>query len=215
MTNEFNVPSKNVLLVEGLSDQHFVSQLRKKLELGIEFEIVNTGRLSKLLDAIYPQVVTGGRDVVGLLVDADREDNPSWPKINFRLTESNICVPPIPDPTGIVIPATDQRPKVGIWLMPDNQSEGELEDLVIDMIHDGDLVWPMSVKYIDQIVGKFDQKQRKFSDRKTNRAKLYAWLATCKQPPHIGAAIRAGDIDLTTDRCQSFVDWLLRLYGPK
>ena len=215
MTNEFNIPSNNVLLVEGMSDEHFVSQLRKKLDLGLDFEIVNTGRLSKLVDAIYPMVVTGGRDVVGLLVDADREDNPSWPKIKCRLTESNICVPPIPDPIGIVIEATDQRPKVGVWLMPNNHSEGELEDLVIDMIPDDDLIWDMSVTYVDKVVREIDQNRRKFSDRKTNRAKLYAWLATSKQPPHIGAAIGAGDFDLTNDRCQTFVDWLLRLYGSK
>ena len=209
MTTGFPSQSKNVLLVEGLSDQNFVSQLRDKLELSLQFDIDNKRGLPRLLDAVYSEVVASGREAVGLMVDADRDDDPSWPKVSARLMESGIAVPSEPGTSGTVINATDERPKVGVWIMPDNQSAGELENFVIDMIHDDDVIWPFSVKYIDSI----PEDQRPFTERKSDRARLYAWLATRRNPPHIGSAVRVGDLDTGTVRCKSFVRWLTRLYG--
>ncbi len=209
MTTGFRTASNKVLLVEGQSDCNFVSQFRDKLNLGLEFDIDDKGGLPRLLEAVYSEVVTSGRDVVGLMVDADHDDNPSWPKLKARLAESGIEVPEQPQSNGIVVAATDTRPRIGVWLMPDNRSTGELENFVIDMIDEDDLIWPKAVEYIDKI----PRDERKFNERKTDRAKLYAWLAARKNPPHIGSAVRAGDLDADTDHCKSFAGWLERLFA--
>lgn len=196
-------------MVEGLSDYHFVRQLLDQLELGLDFEVSYRSGLSGVLNIIYAEVAAPHRDVVGILVDADDDLEIRWLEVADRLLSAGVRVPSSPDVDGTIVDATADRPRVGIWIMPDNRSPGELEDFVIDMIPDSDSVWPRSMNYIDGI----PIREREFSEGKTDRAKLYAWLATRRQPPHIGAAIGSGDFDLETVRCEGFVNWLEGLYG--
>ncbi len=210
MSTDLTSRSSNVLLVEGLSDLNFVRQLQEKQAPELQFEIDNKQGLSVLLNAIYAEVVAGSRDVVGIMIDADDSFDMNWKKVSERLDESGISVPSNLDVSGTIIDSTPERPRVGVWIMPDNNSSGELEDFVIDMIKDDDAVWPMSKAYVDGI----PVSERKFSSGKTDRAMLYAWLATCRRPPHIGAAIGAEDFDLSANHCQIFVDWLKRLFAP-
>ena len=100
-------------------------------------------------------------------------------------------------------------PRVGVWLMPDNQSPGELEDFVAQMIPDGDPVWPLSQDYIDGI----PVSDRKFAHGKTLRAKIHAWLAAREDPRQMGLAIRARDLDIGGDLCTRFTAWLDMLFG--
>ena len=101
------------------------------------------------------------------------------------------------------------RPRVGIWLMPDNQSPGEIEDFVAAMIPDGDPVRPLAERYIDGI----PEADRKFAEGKIPRAKIHAWLAAREDPRRMGAAIGAGDLDTEVTLCQSFAAWLRRLFA--
>ena len=99
-------------------------------------------------------------------------------------------------------------PRIGIWLMPDNQSPGELEDFVAQMIPGSDPVWPLSQDYIDGI----PVRNRKFTHSKTLRAKIYSWLASREDPRQMGLAIRALDLDIDGDLCTRFSNWLNRLF---
>ena len=92
--------------------------------------------------------------------------------------------------------------------MPDNGSTGELEDFVSRMLPGGDPVWPLSESYIDGI----PEASRKFK-KKAHRAKVYAWVATRAQPGRMGAAIKAGDLEVDGELAVSFLDWLRRLFG--
>ena len=196
-------------MVEGLSDYHFVRQFLDQLDMELDFEVSDRAGSSGVLGSIYAEVAAPHRDVVGILVDADDDLEARWREVADRLLGAGVSVPSSPDVDGTIIDATADRPRVGIWIMPDNRSPGELEDFVIDMIPNSDLVWPRSVNYIDGI----PISEREFSEGKTDRAKLYAWLATRRQPPHIGAAIGAGDFELDTSRCRVFIDWLERLFA--
>ena len=100
-------------------------------------------------------------------------------------------------------------PRVGIWLMPDNQSLGELEDFVAQMIPDNDPVWPLSQDYIDRI----PEEHREFNENKTSTAEVYAWLATREDPRQMGAAIGTRDLDIDGDLCTRFTAWLDMLFG--
>ena len=211
MNGELEPASRNVLLVEGLSDFHFVRQLRDQVASELDFDIDNKRRLSQLLDAIKLEITAAPRDVVGIMVDADACFATRWGEIVARLREANVSVPNRPDPCGTIIEGTAEHRRIGVWIMPDNHGTGELEDLVVDMIPGDDTVWPMSRSYIRGI----PVEERKFKANKTLRAKLYAWLATRELPPHIGAAIGSGDFNLKNVRCRAFVDWLDRLYGSE
>ena len=92
--------------------------------------------------------------------------------------------------SGTVIQGGDQMPRIGIWLMPDNGSDGELEDFLVTMLPEGDPIWPRTVAYVDGI----PERDRKFKEGKVLRAQLHAWLATRREPRPSGRAIRTGDL---------------------
>jgi hypothetical protein len=209
--NDLVSTHQNVMLVEGLSDRHFVSHIKNRLVPSLSFDIEAKEGLSTLIQSIYGEVSLNTRQIVGILVDADNDPDKRWDEVSSRLSESGISVPSSPNSEGTIIYQKPSKPRVGIWIMPDNHSSGELEDFVIEMIPDHDAVWPRSVGYVDGI----PIKERKFAPSKTARAKLYAWLATCERAPHIGAAIGDGVFDLQTDGCQAFVRWIERLFGTE
>ena len=93
--------------------------------------------------------------------------------------------------------------------MPDNMSPGELEDFVKVMIPcEQDPVWPLAACFIESI----PVKDRKFAENKVDKAKVYAWLATRKDPPRMGSAVSAGDLDLGAELPTAFVGWLRKLF---
>ena len=110
---------------------------------------------------------------------------------------------------GTIIPEEDYQPRIGIWLMPDNKSQGELEDFVLHMMPGGDNIWPLSHKYINDI----PIPARAFVPAKTDKATLYAWLATRKDPEHMGAAVGAHELEVNGQLCQEFLTWLAKLFG--
>ena len=201
--------SGNLLIVEGENDGHVAWHIANRLGSLPPFDTLDRKGIDELLKSIEYDVRTPGCDSIGFLVDAD--DNPlaRWDAVANRLRSAGIDAPRTPDPGGTVIDATDDTPRIGIWLMPDNQSPGELEDFVAQMIPGGDPVWPLSQDYIDDIPAV----HRKFASGKTLRAKIHAWLAAREDPRQMGLAIRARDLDINGALCTRFTNWLDRLFA--
>ena len=159
-----------------------------------------------MLDAISLEIKTPSRKAIGILVDANNDIDARWNDVTNRFRKANIQAPPSPQSTGTII---DGQPRVGIWPMPDNASTGELEDFVMQMISEGDPVWPRSKRYIREI----PQADRKFQEDKIQRAELYAWLATRENPRQMGSAIGSHDLNVDGDLCRNFLAWLKALFA--
>ena len=203
-------PSPGVLLVEGPDDRHVVLHLYLRTHGEPEFYIKDKGGVDPLLASIPGEVKVDGRRAFGIVLDADESISDRWADVAGGLEEAGITgVPEGPEPGGVCIEGNARLPRVGIWVMPDNTSSGELEDFVLRMVPDGDRVWPLSESYIEGIPADI----RKFSDRKAHRAKVYAWAATRKQPGRIGAAIKEGDLEVDGELAGKFLEWLERLFG--
>lgn len=197
--------SGRVLLVEGVDDKHVVQHICHHFRCIPDFEIKDKNGFAELARGIVPEIKKSGRTAVGILVDANDAPETRWQAVVHRLREAEISVPPdIPD-TGTVI---GERPRIGVWLMPDNQSPGELEDFVAQMVPAEDPVWPLAQQYIRGI----GTKDRKFSPCKILRAEIHAWLAARKEPRKMGSAIKVGDLNVNVDIVGDFVDWLRRLF---
>ena len=195
-----------VLLVEGQDDEYVVSRLLEQHKSALPFSILNKQTISKLLPSISLEIGAPDRQAVGILVDANDDIAARWDAVRGQLSKADILPPTAPDSAGTII---DGTPRVGIWLMPDNESSGELEDFVVRMIPDGDEVWPLSQRYIEEI----PEAERKFSAKKKLRAQLYAWLAAREDPRQMGLAIRAHDLEVDGDLSKTFVAWLAKLFG--
>ena len=198
-----------ILMVEGQDDRHVISHIVNRSQLELNFSISDREGIELLLEDIPLEVRASERVAVGIVVDRDTDPSSNWDAVRDPLLDEGFGVPRQPDPDGTIIPETDDLPRVGIWLMPDNQSTGELEDFVSEMIPDDDPVWPLSQDYIDGI----PTADRKFTENKIQRAKVHAWLAAREDPRQMGQAIRARDLDVNGELCQKFVDWIRRLFG--
>ena len=193
-----------VLLVEGPSDKHVVIHLRDKYESVPSFDILDKEGIDRLIPSIYSEVNAPDRTALGILADANDNLSNRWDSIAYQLSRAGIHAPPGPERDGTII---EGRIRVGIWLMPDNQSRGELEDFVVRLIPgspDPDPIWPKARTYI----GSIPEEHRKFKSSKELRAQLYAWLATRKEPRQMGLAIRTGDLDANQETAKAFVEWL-------
>ena len=199
---------ENVLLVEGQDDEHVVRQLCNRHQVIPEFHIQETGNIDKLLDAIGPAIIVPERKAVGVLVDADDHPKSRWYDISSRFSEDGISIPAQPSRNGTIM-NIEGRPRIGIWVMPDNELPGELENFVETMIPADDPIWPLSQHYVEGIPAE----HRKFRPGKVLRAKLYAWLAVRAIPGRMGAAIGAGDLDVNATASLSFINWLRQLFN--
>ena len=200
--------------MEGADDERAVYHLRARSEENREFKVIPKEGIHKLLASIEDEINVPDRKVIGILVDTDDDVVARWSAVTDRLKQakSGLRIPPRPDPDGTVLHESPQNriPRIGIWLMPNNESPGELEDFIARMIPGGDAVWPRSKKYIACI----PQSERKFTSKKELRAQVHAWLATRERPRPLGAAIGTRDLEVEANS-QKFIDWLQRLFNKR
>lgn len=228
---------RNVLLVEGQDDLHVVLHLYKKTHHGERlvpevFCIRDMGGDTSLLAGMNNEI-RGDRDIVGVIIDADRDDESSqpadavaarWKEVADKLEEIGIAVPP-ERADGIVIPGKPDGalrlagigipPRVGVWVMPDNEQPGELEDFIDRMIPSDAKARLLAKDYIDGALTEIslDDDIERLREGKRLRGELHAWLATRRRPRHLGAAIGAAYLNTDGELCQCFTAWLRRLFG--
>lgn len=195
------------LLVEGPDDKHVIRHFCNLYPEIPDFYIHERGGVSGVIASIDPELRSPGRVALGILVDADDTPQSRWDEVANRLRRAGIQPTPAPDAEGTVIDGGP--PRIGVWLMPNNQSPGELEDFVSQMIPDSDPVWPLAQQYIAGI----PPSDRKFTPGKTLRAQLHSWLAAREDPRQMGLAIRAHDLAIDGALCQKFAAWLTRLFA--
>ncbi len=193
-------------MVEGVDDKHVISHICNRYQRIPHFKIADKSNFTELARSIVPEINVSGRLAVGILADANDDPNARWQAIAHQLREANVAVPPNMLDAGTVV---ENRPRVGVWLMPDNRSPGELENFVSEMIPGGDPVWPMAVEYIEGI----RPEDRKFRDGKVLRTKIHAWLAARAEPRKMGSAIHTGDLNADVRSVENFVNWLRLLFG--
>ena len=203
--------AKFAMVVEGEDDKHFLASIiSRNLGQNLSVPIFARSGFSDVLNAIPSEIKVSGREVLGIILDANNDLIKRWREISQSLNSVvDLNVPLEPRIGGTIIERGKRHPRIGIWLMPDNKSNGELEDFVIKMIPTDDAIWPRAQTYIDGIPTNI----RRFRESKKRRAELYAWLATQELPGRIGFAIKRGDLDINGDLTQQFVVWLKSLFA--
>ena len=203
-----------LLLVEGRSDSNFVRSLCSQLQDIPTFDIRVCGGIDNLIRVIKQEAKVPHREVLGVLADANERIEKRRDDLLQRFVATGVDVSLSsamrPETTMEVEPPVGIRlERIGIWLLPDNQSLGELENLVAEMIGSHDCVWPLAGEYINCIPDEY----RKFdpSDQKAEKARVYAWLATRRKPGLIGKAV-AKELELDGEVVSRFVAWLRKLF---
>ena len=204
-----DTPPEEILLVEGRTDEQVIRTLITEHALNASFVIQEKGGIDPLLKSIYAELNASGRRVLGIVADANDAPDKRWKSIVKELNRGGCSIKTTRSTQRTIFNGPRQGTKVGVWLMPDNKTPGELEDFVAEMIPKKDPVWPRAQKYIDGI----PSAHRPFKDGKIRRAYVHAWLAARREPRTMGLAVAAGDLNKNAAVARRFIDWLDELYS--
>lgn len=203
---------KRVLMVEGPDDEHVVKHICGERQLGKIDTIHSYGGKDPLLEGIGVRLKESDVVALGILLDADTDLHTRWQAVTNRLKQAGYAdTPNLPTPVGTVIsaPANTLLPRVGIWLMPDNQVPGILEDFLRFLVPDGDPLFA----HVEASLDSIPPDQCRFSELKQPKAKIHTWLAWQEEPGKpFGQAITARYLDPSLPAADPFARWLQRTF---
>ena len=210
-------PLTRYLLLEGNSDKQVIENLCTRHGLATP-QIEFPGGINQLLEGIPDRINAPGLEVLGIVVDADTNREARWQALRDRLQDRSklaelayLNFPLAPPPDGW-ISASEHQPRVGIWLMPDNQRAGILEDFVADMISDTDALLQKARAVLLEL--EADGIHR-YTETNRPKALIYTWLAWQREPGRpMGQAVAHQDVPSDVPLARAFVAWLRRLFDP-
>lgn len=204
--------TSRILYVEGINDLHVVANICNEYDI-VDFNIKELGGDGKLLGDV-PAVVKSElayADAVGIVIDADTSLADRWKSISSRLEQVGYeDFPPLPEAGGLVMgPRADLHlPAMGVWIMPNNQDDGALEDFLASLVPQGNEDWGHAEACVSAL------GSRRFSPSDRKKAVLYTWLAWRETPGQpYGTAIGSRSFDVSAEPAVRFARWLQQLFG--
>ncbi|MBM3767949.1 MAG: hypothetical protein FJW32_21395 [Acidobacteria bacterium] len=157
----------------------------------------------KMLESVLndPEIKT-----IAVVIDADNKLDSKWAAIESLSKEFGFeTPPPLPWPSGCVVRAASDR-ALGIWIMPDNQSQGKLETLLGRTINSNDPNW----NYADSVLNEV--REPRFAEVDRDKAQLRTWLAW-QEPPGLefGTALHAKKFNPDHAAFDPLMEWLRKL----
>ena len=110
---------------------------------------------------------------------------------------------------GLVVENEDEK-RFGVWLMPDNRSQGDLETFLRYLVPDAqEHLWQLACESVTAAVAG----GAKCRDSHVPKANLYTWLAWQDPPGQSpGLALTKKILDPQSKYAESFVNWFKELY---
>lgn len=211
----------HVLLVEGDTDEHVVGHIwGSKHNEEPPFLITGSGGNSRVMEEVAVRLKAPDLCTLGIMVDADQDIDKCWRDLKEKMDEAGISLPNTPNSEGTIVTldrnakTTRSLSKVGVWIAPDNESSGELEDFIATMMPTEDVVWPLAQAYADSVIELPPPRAGKhlIQPHRKMHAAVWAWMASRRQSTRIGSAIRAGDLNVDGELCRLLLAWLEKLF---
>ena len=149
MMSDFNYKGSKVILTEGKNDCHVMLALCKYYDVPETFgfyDCESDNRVLKRMSAL----ISGSNSVetIGVVLDADNPNLAAkWDAITNRLSKEGYDIPDVSQLEGTILQIED-KPTLGIWLMPDNRIDGMLEDFCYTLAH------PDAVEFAENCVAQ-------------------------------------------------------------
>jgi len=144
------------LLVEGKNDRHVIWALCNLYNLPEAFSVEvpeadGTEGISALLNSLPLKLNEKNLEILGIVVDADQDLTARWQAIQSRLTMSGYQDIPAKIPSEGWVYSAPELPKVGVWIMPNNQLPGMLEDFITYLVPKNDKLFPKAQSVLQEI----------------------------------------------------------------
>lgn len=203
------------LLVEGKNDRHVIWALCNLYNLPEAFSVEvpeadSTEGISALLNSLPLKLNEKNLEILGIVVDADQDLTARWQAIQTRLTISGYQNIPAKIPSEGWVYSAPELPKVGVWIMPNNQLPGMLEDFITYLVPESDKLFPKATSILQEIE---QEGINKYTSIHRPKALIHTWLAWQEKPGMpMGQAITAGVLRYDSQLARTFVEWLKNLF---
>ena len=225
---------KRLILVEGTTDRDVLMALSGNLKKE-DFRVA--GSFSLLCEQIR-MVMGENPQSMAVVFDANGEPTAQWRMVRQNILNAyalafknisasqrcrldNLIPKTLTGKTAAGVWVKDYKPwihghksKLGLWMMPDNAKEGELEHFLADMISDDDDCW----KDAQEFVGKVSKKRKQlhprkiFPQQKIKKAEIHAWLAVQERPGKSpAAAVKEGMFGADSTASKNLQNWMEQL----
>jgi hypothetical protein len=207
----------NILLVEGDEEKRVIPYLMDEHVIWGDkedewvAEIRSYGGIEDLLDPgnIEAAVRVIGRKAVGIVVDADDQFDSRWQRVR------NCCLGIAADfpenlPLEGLVHENEQGLRIGVWIMPDDQSRGMLETFLRHLIVPSHAaLWGFAQESCTQS----RDHGAPYTDPHRDKADIHTFLAWLDPPGrslHVSVLSRALDGRLPLG--EQFAQWFINLY---
>jgi hypothetical protein len=208
------MPGKKVLLVEGADDVHVIKHICGNRGVNPIDEIAPQQNVERLLENFPVRLKESDIGILGIVLDADTDLAGRWDALRHRLTQAGYGdVPQHPDSAGTILesPPNTLLPRFGVWIMPDNQSTGILENFLHFLVPAGSQLFG----HVQASVASIPVAERRFSQVDEPKAVIHTWLAWQAEPGRpLGTAITAKFLDPNVPVVDILVAWLNALFFP-
>lgn len=201
-------PADKVLLVEGEDDQHLFWNLLEFHGYQSGVRVTDCKGFPNLCKELRVRLRNRNDRALAVVVDADTEFQNRWQSLRDLLERAGYPnVPTSLSAQGALLAAEDW-PTVGIWIMPDNLSEGMMEDFARLLVPPNDPLWKRATDAVEAI----PQAERRFGSH-VAKARIHTWLAWQETPGEpIGKAIKTRSLQGQAEPAKQLVAWVAALF---
>ncbi len=200
-----------LLVVEGNDDLRVISSILKRHNFEPHFEIQDEGGYESLLKRLDRRLRLG-TDVeqLGIVVDADENATSRWDSIRSVLEKAGYLGVSAGPELGGAVMTHGELPRLGVWVMPNNELPGMLEDYLACLVPVGDTLFERASQAIEGI----PIDERRFIQNHQCKALIHTWLAWQEDPgTPLGLAITKKYFETEVPNVQNFLNWLTRLFA--
>lgn len=197
------------LLVEGNDDQHVIWALCERFSLTENFDIIDCEGIDKLNEQIPIRFKQSGIKTIGIIIDADADIQVRWVSLRNILINQGFNLPVELQNVGLIV-KNPLNQKVGIWIMPNNNVNGMLEDFISFLVPIEDKLFSLANATLKDIE---DQKLNPYSLTHKSKALIHTWLSWQKDPgTPMGLGITKRYLTTDENTCSLLINWLTELF---
>jgi len=199
--------ARNLLIVEGPGDRHFVNHLlmsrgftaaaganaknflvNKPSRPGAAaIKIIVAGSFNSLGKAIEDEFRPDETTGLAIVADMDLLADNRWESLRGTLEKFGFdSLPGVPSKDGLVA-RQEQNPALGVWMMPNNESAGMPASFACKLVAGEDPAWVHARKTVATLpegAGRFSR------ERHLEKALIHTWLAWQEEPGRqLGTAV--------------------------
>jgi hypothetical protein len=198
------------LLVEGNDDQHVIWALSEKFTITENFDVIDCEGISKLYKQLPVRFKQAQVDTIGLIIDADSEIKDRWKSISALLSLQGFTIPKEIPIEGLIL-NDNSGFKIGVWIMPNNNENGMLEDFISFLVPKEDKILPI---VNNTLINIENQGLNQYSLIHKSKATIHSWLSLQSDPgTPMGLGITKRYLTTDEETCLKLVNWLKKLYG--